>query len=264
MAGDEAVAMGADKALAEAMRGGDKAAARRLLSLQFTYVDADGEIHARREFLAGLKGVAAAPASEIAARSYGLITIISGRRRSSRGDDVFVLDIWAKQKGAWRALLIQEVALGATEAAASPTPPTEGLQNDECNNPCQTIPYRVRSTAEQDIVNTLQMVVKAIVAHNADDWAKHVADEFMLYASGRAPFPKSGRVAAIGRQKEANAAAVVGDVQTMRLSVYGDGALMTTSEAAPDHSRPPYRAARVWVRRDGQWLLALSAHTDVK
>ena len=48
----------------------------------------------------------------------------------------------------------------------------------------------------------------------------------------------------------------------MRLAVYGDGAVMTASDV--DKGRPPYRAARVFMKRDGQWLMAISAHTDVK
>ena len=50
----------------------------------------------------------------------------------------------------------------------------------------------------------------------------------------------------------------------MRLAVYGDGAVMTALQTMPDNSRPPYRAARIWVRRNGQWLMAISVHTDVK
>jgi len=106
--------------------------------------------------------------------------------------------------------------------------------------------------------------VTAIVAHDASEWAKHVADEFVLYGGGRAPVAKSGRIAAIERQRESNAAVAVGEIQTLRLAVYGDGAVMITTETAPDNSHPPYRAARVWVKRNGQWLMAISAHTEVK
>jgi len=105
--------------------------------------------------------------------------------------------------------------------------------------------------------------MKAIVAHDASEWAKHVADEFVLQG-GRTPVAKSGRIAAIERQKESNTAVAVGEIQTMRLAVYGDGAVMITTETVPDNSHPPYRAARVWVKRNGQWLMAISAHTEVK
>ena len=50
----------------------------------------------------------------------------------------------------------------------------------------------------------------------------------------------------------------------MRLSVYGDGAAMLANEVAPDNSRAPFRVARVWVRRNGQWQLAISVQTDIR
>src|SRR5208282_1103693 len=265
VAADDAPVLAADSALGEAMRAGDRAAARRLLSLQFTFVDAEGKIHVRKDFLAELKGIATAAASDAKVRSYGLLAMVTGHRKSADNNDVFFVDIWAKQKGTWRALLMQNIATAAAEPppAGPATPGGEAKQN-ECKNPCQVIPYRVRSPVEQDVINTYQAIVKAIVAHDANEWAKHVADEFVLQGSGREPVPKSERVAAIERQKESNAVVGVGEIQTMRLAVYGDGAVMITTETAPDNSHPPYRAARVWVKRNGQWLMAISAHTEVK
>lgn len=261
--GDEAAVLAADAALAAAMRAGDRAGARKLLSLQFTFVDESGKIHERKELLDGLKDAAAGAASDTAARIYGRVAMITGRRKSALGSDVFFLDIWAKQKGAWRALVAQDVVLAASDAprAAASAP---GAAPYDCRNPCQTIPYRVRSPAEQDIVTSFQAIEKAAVAHDADEWSKHVADEFVLYGSGRAPISKAGRIAAIKRQKDANTVVRVGEVETMRLAVYEDGAAMIASHVLPDNSRPPYRAARVWVRRNGQWQMAISVQTDVK
>jgi len=128
----------------------------------------------------------------------------------------------------------------------------------------KTIPYRVRSPAEQDIVNSFQAIEKAAVGHDAAEWSKHIAEEFVLYGSGRAPIAKSGRIAAINRQKENGTAVKVGEVQAMRLSVYDDGAAMIATHAVPDNSRPPYQAARVWVKRNGQWQMAISVQTDIK
>ena len=261
---DEAPVFAADTALGEAMRAGDKAVARRLVALQFTLVDADGKLHSRKEFLADLKRVAPAPPSDVKIRSFGLLATVTGRHKSAHDADVFFIDVWVKQKGAWRALLMQDVPTAmddAPAATAAPAPAAEP-QPYECDNPCKTVPYRVRSAAEQDVIATFQTIMKAIVAHDASKWAKHVADEFVAYASGRAPIAKSVRIAAIERQKESDVTVRVGAVQTLRLSVYGDGAVMTASDA--DEGRPPYRAARVFVKRDGQWLMAISAHTDVK
>ena len=264
LSGDEALVLAADESLGAAMRAGDKAIARKILSLQFSFIDEDGKLYDRKNFLAGLKDIAAAPASDVKVTIYGRIGMVTGRRKSARDNDIFFLDIWAKQKGAWRALVEQDVELGASDA-----PPVASALNADalpydCKNPCQTIPYRVRSPAEQDIVNSFQAIEKAAVGHDADEWSKHVADEFVLYGSGRSPISKSGRIAAIERQKQANAAVQVGEVEAMRLVVYDDGAAMIASHVSPDDSRPSYRAARVWVRRNGQWQMAISIQTNVK
>jgi hypothetical protein len=269
LSNDNVQVLAADTALGKAMRSGDKATVRRYLALQFSLVDADGKIFARKDFLADLKSVAApAAASDVKVRGYGLLALVTGRHRSARAGNVFFLDVWVRQKGAWRALLMQEVAIAAEDAPpAAPAlaaAPAAADPPHECKNPCRTIPYRVRSLAEQEVLDTFQAIMKAVFAHDAKDWGNRVADEFVVYASDRAPIPKSGRIAAIERQKDRRAAVAVAAVETMRLAVYGDGALMVATAAGPDETHPRYRAARVWVRRDGRWLMAISADTDIK
>ena len=260
MALDEVV-LAADNALGAAMRSGDRMAARRLLTLQFTFVDADGKIHPRREFLGDLKKVAARPATDIKVRNFGSLAMMTGKHTSAQGADVFFLDIWVKQKGAWRALLMQDVPIRAGEDAAALRPiPVADMGAHACDNPCNTIPYRVRSAAELDVARTYQTITKAVAAHDAGAWAKHVADEFVAYAS-RAPLARSSRIAAI-EDRDDDGAVRVGEVKTMRLSVYGDGAVMVATEA--NGPQPPYRAARVFVKRDGRWLMAATAQTDLK
>jgi hypothetical protein len=264
--GEDQAVLAADTALAEAMRAGDKSAARRLLSLQFTSTDANGAIHERKEFLDDLKSAAPEPATDVKVSNYGLIATVTGNRKSAPGGSVFFLDVWAKTKGAWRALTMQDVVL-AVEGAPQPVAPAAPgpeAKSYECKNPCQTIPYRVRSPAEQDVITAYQAIEKAGVGHDANEWGKHVADEFVLYRSGRAPIPKSVRIATIEGQKRDNAAVTVSEIETMRLSVYGDGAAMIATHTDPENTRPPYRAARVWVKRNGQWQMVISVQTDVK
>jgi len=264
-AGEDAQVLLADEALGAAMRAGDKSIARKLLSLQFSFVDHDGQVHERKAFLATLKDEAVAPASDVKVKIYGRVAMVTGQRKSAHGDDVFFLDIWAKQKGAWRTLVAQDVVLAAGDATgATPAPAGAAASPYDCKNPCQTIPYRVRSPAEQDVITSFQALEKAAIAHDADEWSKHVADEFELYGTGRAPTPKSGRIATIKHQKENNIAVRVGEIETMRLLAYDDGAAMIATHAVPDNSRPPYHAARVWVRRNGQWQMVISVQTDVK
>jgi len=91
-----------------------------------------------------------------------------------------------------------------------------------------------------------------------------VADEFVLYRTGYAPVDKAARIAAIERQKQTGSPVTVDEIQSVRLSVYGDAAAMIATQMVPDNSRPPYRAARVWVRRNGQWLMTISVQTDIQ
>jgi Domain of unknown function (DUF4440) len=255
------VVLAADQALGAAMRTGDRATARRLLTLQFTYVDADGKVHPRREFLGDLKTIAARPATDIKIRNFGSLAMMTGKHISAQGGDVFFLDVWVKQKGAWRALLMQDVPIRAGEEAALRPIQIADLDARACDNPCNSIPYRVRSAAEQDVTKTYQTITKAIAARDAGAWAKHVADEFVSYASSRAPLARASRIAAIEDRND-DGAARVGEVKTMRLSVYGDGAVMVATES--NGLQPAYRAARVFVRRDGRWLMAATAQTDLK
>jgi len=271
--GDDTLVLEADQALGAAMRGDDKSVARKLLSLQFTFVDADGKVHERKDFLADLKSASAAPPSDPAVKIYGRIGMVTGRRKSADGRDVFFLDIWAKQKRAWRALVSQDVVLAEAEAQrGAPIKPNAAERTKlrqiakflDCKNPCETIPYRVRSPAEQDIVNTFQTIEKATFAHDAAEYAKHMADEFVHYRSDSPPIPKSERVADIEDQKKQNTPALLTAIQSMRLWVYGDGAAMISDNGVPDDTQPLLRIARVWMKRNGQWQMVISVQTDVE
>jgi Domain of unknown function (DUF4440) len=256
------VLLAADKALGVAMRTGDRTNARRLLTLQFTFVDADGKIHPRREFLGDLKNVAARPATDIKISNFGSLAMMTGKHTSAQGADVFFLDVWVRQKGAWRALLMQDVPIRAGEEAAAFRPiQIADLDTHACDNPCNSMPYRVRSAAEQDVARTYQTITKAIAAHDAGAWAKHVADEFVSYASSHAPLARGSRIAAIEDRND-DGGVRVGEVKTMRLAVYGDGAVMVATES--NGLQPAYRAARVFVKRDGRWLMEAAAQTDLK
>jgi hypothetical protein len=49
----------------------------------------------------------------------------------------------------------------------------------------------------------------------------------------------------------------------MRLSVYDDAAAMMATHVMPDGGRPPYRAARIWVKRNGLWQMVISVQTTI-
>src|SRR3974390_2678956 len=127
----------ADRALADAMRTGDRSIARRLLALQFSYTDAAGRAYSRHDFLASLKNLSALTVGDPKLTMYGLLATVTGERKAADGSPAFFLDIWVKQKGAWRALARQDVVLAeAGPAAASVSSRSDGKEI-ECTNPCQ-------------------------------------------------------------------------------------------------------------------------------
>src|SRR5262249_18652203 len=123
---------------------------------------------------------------------------------------------------------------------------------------------RGRHKAKKKVLISLLPIERARTAHEAQDWSNHFADEFVLYRSGYPPITKAEWIAAIEQQKQAARPITVGELQAVRLSVYGDAAAMIATEMVPNNSRPPYRATRVWVRRNGQWLMAISVQTDMQ
>lgn len=271
-AADETAVLAADKALGEAMRAGDKSAARRLLGLSFSYTDEDGKLHERKEFLADLQRLAAAAPTGITVKIYGLVAMVTGYRKSVEGSDTFFLDIWAKEKRAWRALTMQDVVLAAADTRlAGPEVSPEALAMQkavakffDCKNPCETIPYRVRSPAEQDILTAFQAIEKATFTRDPDHYSRYLADEFVHYESGIPPVAKADRVARIEDAKKNDSPAILLAIQSMRLWVYGDGAAMVSTSGVPDDTEPLLRVARVWARRNGKWQMVISVQTDVK
>ena len=169
-----------------------------------------------------------------------------------------------RSKGSWRVLTVQNAVLAEGDAPTAAAARADDGKLTECNNPCQTIPYRVRSPAEQDVLNSFLTLEKARIASDATEWSKHVSDDFVLYRSDNAPVTKAASIAEIERQKQNRSAVTVGEIQAARLWVYGDAAAMIATENAPDHSRLPYRAARMWIRRNGQWLMTISLQTDIQ
>jgi hypothetical protein len=269
--GETALVLTADQNLSEAMRTGDKSVARKLLALQFTYVDENGAVHERREFLGdlkqgALKRVVSTPSpADVKASVYGTVAIVTATRKAPPAEDVVTLHMWAKQKGAWRILTMQDVAVDPSpETASEPDVPGVEAGTYECKNPCQTIPYRVRSPAEQEVINTFQTISRATAAGDAAEWGKHVADEFMHYRSDRAPVSKSGRMALMQEKKARKIPETLSSIQSMRLWVFGDGAAMITTDGVSESSPPLLHTARIWVKRNGQWLMAVSARTLIK
>jgi hypothetical protein len=91
-----------------------------------------------------------------------------------------------------------------------------------------------------------------------------VADEFVVTRTRQHPTDKAARMAFMDSQKAINAETFVAEVERMRFWVFGDGAVMRADHVMPGNRRPPYRATRLWVKRDGRWQMAVSQQTTIQ
>ena len=95
-------------------------------------------------------------------------------------DKVFVLRIWVKRAAGWRLITYHEVS---QNLAAAP----HGPGRKEWDNPCYTLPYEPRNADERDCLSSWQRLEIAVMQHEPEIWAQHVADEFMVVGAARRP-----------------------------------------------------------------------------
>lgn len=253
--------------LGAALRGGDKPGVRKLLSSQFTWINEHGTILSGTALLGGLS-VAAFPRADtgVKVRMYGDIALVTGRRKSARGEALYFTDVWIKGTAGWRALIRHDNILAAADAPAvahAPQPRPAGAKPPDCANPITFVPYEPKSKAERDIIASFQALEKAVIHNDAAEWVTHVADEFVVTRTGQHPTSKSGRVAVIEKQASVNGETFVAEVEWMNLWVKGDAAVMRADHRMPGNRRPPYLASRIWVKRDGHWQMAMSQQTTI-
>ena len=79
-----------------------------------------------------------------------------------------------------------------------------GPGRKEWDNPCFTLPYEPRNDDERACLASWQTLEIAVMRHLPDEWAKHVADEFSVFAATR-QHTKADRRAVIAEQKRTNA-----------------------------------------------------------
>jgi hypothetical protein len=151
---------------------------------------------------------------------------------------------------------------GAPSTHPTHTPRPADAPSPECPNPCDFVPYDVTTADERDIIKSFQTLEKAVIRNDAEEWVKHMADEFVVYRTKQHPTTKAQRADALRRQKAINAEIFVAAVEAMKLWVFEDAAVMRADHLMPGNRRPPYRATRVWVKRDGRWQMAVSQQTN--
>ncbi len=235
----------ADRALVAALASGDKVAATRLLDADFNWVDAEGRI------VTAAQRLPPAPLGDEVGltpslRIYGEVACVTVDR-----DRLFVLRLWVKRDSGWRLLVLHEVS-----QAVPPAP--HGPGRKEHDNPCYTLPYAPRSQDQRDCLASWQELEIAVMHHEPEVWAAHVADEFMVVGAARR-HSKADRKAVIEAQRRSNTNAAPAPLVWAELVDFPD-AIVMRCEHQPFHGKAA-RVSRVFVKRDGQWLMAVSYQT---
>jgi hypothetical protein len=262
--------LAAARALQAAIRAGNAAAAEKFLARDFSFIDAAGHEHARREVLNALKASPRSAGTQVKVRDYGRVALITGSYKSAQAgkrSDLFALDVWVKDANTWKALIHHNNVLARPDAPAahvSGAPRPMDAPPPRCVNPLEEVPYQPKSQAERDIIAAFQALELAVTRNDPNEWTKHVADEFVVTRTRQHPTDKAARMAFMATQRAINAETYVAEVVSLKFWVLGDAAITRADHAMPGNRRPPYRATRLWVKRDGHWQMAISQQTTIQ
>jgi hypothetical protein len=231
---------------------GDKARAESVLDSDFTWTDSQGKTETRTQFLDDLSApITKEGNTDSRAHTYGQVAVVTSSR-----DRVHAVRIWVNEKSVWKLLAYQETTL-----AEQPTPPKNDSR--ECQNPCKTLPYTPKNDAEREIIASWQELETAVTNHEAQGWAPHVANEFQLVNNNNDHvMTKSDRMAILDKQKQNGSPSAPVPLVSAKMFDFGDTVVMKA-----EHQRATGKAihvTRVWIKRDGKWIMAFSQQTTVQ
>jgi len=251
---DEPSALQSDHEFVQAAAGGDTSTVAKFLDDAFTWTDADGKTLSHADVLASLPtpalGKEAGAHQQRQSRSQ-VEAIMVDR------DKIHVLRLWVKRGISWRLLVYHEVALGRQEAGSS------GPGVKDCENPCKTVPYKPKNESEQAVIASWQALETGVNAHDADAWAPHVADEFaMLSSSNDHLMTKADRIATLNLQKQTGRGTAPAPLVSAQMFDLGDSIVMSCLHQP--YVGKPVHVTRLWIKRDGKWILSISFQTTIQ
>jgi hypothetical protein len=253
-ASDDQEVLETDHDFVQAAANADKATVAKLLDADFTWTDADGRSRERTQVLGSIPPPALGneAGAEVSQRTYGQVSaVMSGR------DKIHVLRIWVKRSAGWRLLVYHEVALGRQNSGPS------GSDVKDCENPCKTLPYKPRNESEQAVVASWQALETGVTNHDASVWSPHIADEFtMLGSTNDHPLTKADRIATLNLQKQTGHGSAPAPLVSAQMFDFGDAIVMTCLHQP--YSGKPVHVSRLWIKRDGHWIMSISYQTTIQ
>jgi hypothetical protein len=264
-----------DQAVDAANRAFEKAVAKDPVALEmrsdpaFTWIDATGTLQSRQEILdafgAGtvpeLVVLTTAVGAQLTTRVYGQLAFVQVHAGRS-----YSLRVFAKGKDGWRAVHVIELTQPAQAAAASATgaavPSEEGVVT-ECINPCKVVPFKPATPAAKAAFADWREMEMGSLARNMDLWGRHVLEDVIIVDSGgNGTISKAQRIANTLKQKQAGVRTnEVPPVLWARTLDFGDSVLLLMLQQP--YKGQPYYAARIYVKRDGRYQMAVSYHTAI-
>jgi hypothetical protein len=251
----DAAANQADHAFVQAAAKRDNEELGKWLDADFTWTNAAGKTVTRVEVL---KSVPTSPMGDeneakIEHRDYGQVVAILSAR-----DKNHVLRVWVKRGTNWRLLVYHEVSQAETAQSS-----TAGTGVAECQNPCKTLPYQPKNESEQAVVASWQALETGVATHDASAWAPHVDDSFVTVSSSSDhPVVKADRIATLNLQKQTGYPSAPAPLVSAQMFDFGNTIVMTCLHQ-PYHGKP-VRVTRVWLKRNAQWLMAISYQTTIQ
>lgn len=249
---DEEAALKADRTFAEAAAKADAGAMGTFLDADFSWTDAAGKTFTRAQALAAppVASISNETDAQRTHRNYADVELIQAREGRAN-----ILRIWVKRPSGWRLLAYQEATL--TSGTPTPIPGTA----ETCDNPCKSLPYKPKNETERQVLAGYMALQTATVYHNSADWGKYVADEFSAASSNsNKVLDKQGRMADLERSKMAGYAPM--PVEKLRLFDFAE-AVVLESQHQPLSGKPVH-ITRLWIKRDGKWLEAVSYQTRIE
>ncbi len=241
-------ALSNDRALVTALAKGDAAGAGALLNAEFNWIDCNGRVLDRAQVATALPTPPLGDEADLTPtlHDYGEVATIAVER-----DKIFALRIWVKRPAGWRLIAYHEVSQQNPQGSHGPG-------KKQWDNPCYKLPYEPRNADERDCLASWQRLEIAVMQHEPEIWAQHVADEFMVVGAARR-HSKADRKAVLEEQLRSNANTAPAPLVWARLFGFKD-AMVILCEHQPFHGKAE-RVSRVFVKRDGQWLMAVSYQT---
>jgi hypothetical protein len=146
---------------------------------------------------------------------------------------------------------------------ANEPPSARGTGVTDCQNPCKTLPFTPKNESEREIIKSWQELEVGVTTHNAEAWAPHIADEFVMVSSSNDhPFSKSDRIGILNLQKQTGVASAPAPLVSAQMFDFGDAVVMTCLHQP--YTGKAVHVSRVWIHRNGKWIMAISFQTTIQ